>query len=191
MMNKPLFATPNLRLTAINPETDAIIEASWTMDLDYAERLRNAYGRPLMVSEIKKMQEKMLKEADEKRNQFHFAIRLLDGTLLGFAHLPWVSWSNGTTQLYICFGETIMLERFGQSAMQMVLRYIYTELNLYRVSISTPEYDHRLLQLYREAGFTEEVRQREYCFRNGQLWDRLIFGQLRDEWLDVELEAVR
>jgi hypothetical protein len=84
MMNKPLFEGPNLRLTAINPETDAALEALWTLDLDYAETLRNSFGRPLMVGEVKKLQEKMIKEADEKRNQFHFAVRTLEDTLIGF-----------------------------------------------------------------------------------------------------------
>lgn len=191
MMNKPLFEGPNLRLTAINPETDAVIEARWTLDLDYAENLRNSFGRPMMVGEVKKQQEKMLKEADEKRNQFHFAVRSLDDTLLGFIHLPWVAWSNGFSQLQLCFGQSAELERFGSTALQMILRYIYTELNLYRVSVSSPEYNERLIRLYQQAGFIEEVRQREYCFRNGQLWDRLIFGLLRDEWVEVELEAVR
>jgi len=191
MMNKPLFEVRNLRLTAINPETDAIIEARWTLDMDYAETLRNSFGRPLMVGEVKKLQEKMLKEADEKRNQFHFAVRSLDDTLIGFIHLPWVSWSNGFGQLQLSFGEQASLEQYGYTALQMILRYVYTELNLYRVSVSTPEYNERLIRLYRQAGFIEEVRQREFCFRNGQLWDRLIFGLLRDDWVEVELEAVR
>jgi RimJ/RimL family protein N-acetyltransferase len=191
MMNKPLFEGPNLRLTAINPDTDAIQEARWTLDLDYAESLRNSYGRPMMLHEIKKLQEKMLKEADEKRNQFHFAIRLLDETLIGFVHLPWVSWPNGICQLQMNFGEPAMLEMHGDAIIQMILRYIYTELNLYRVTASSPEYNGLLIHLYRQAGFSEEVRQREYCFRNGQLWDRLIFGLLRDEWAEVQLEAVR
>ena len=190
-MNKPLFEVPNLRLTAINPETDAFIEARWTLDMDYAETLRNSFGRPLMVGEVKKLQEKMLKEADEKRNQFHFAMRSLDDTLIGFIHLPWVSWSNGFGQLQLSFGEQASLEQYGYTALQMILRYVYTELNLYRVSVSTPEYNERLIRLYRQAGFIEEVRQREFCFRNGQLWDRLIFGLLRDDWVEVELEAVR
>lgn len=190
-MNKPLFEGPNLRLTAINPKSDAALEALWTLDLDYAETLRNSFGRPLMVGEVKKMQEKMIKEADEKRNQFHFAVRTLEDTLIGFIHLPWVSWSNGFGQLQLCFGEPASLEQHGMTALQMALRYIYTELNLYRVSVSSAEYNDRLIRLYRQAGFTEEVRQREFCFRNGQLWDRLIFGLLRDEWVEFELEAVR
>ncbi len=191
MLNKPLFEGPNVRLTAINPETDAIVEASWTLNLDYAESLRQSYGRPLLVHEVKKLQEKMLKDSDEKRNEFHFAVRLLDETLIGFVHLPHVSWPSGFCRLQLNFGERPMLERYGASAMQMILRYIFSELNLYRTSVHTPEYDQQLVALFRQAGFTEEVRQREYCFRNGQLWDRLIFGLLRDEWVEVELEAVR
>ena len=191
MMNRPLFEGLTLHLTSVNPETDAAIEARWTLDLDYAENLRDSFGRPMMVHEVKKLQEKINKEMDEKRNQIQFALRLLDDSLIGFVRLRWISWSNSFGQMQLCFGETSMMERHGREALGMILRYAYSELNLYRISVSAPEYNGHLIALYRQAGFTEEVRQREYCFRNGQLWDRLIFGLLRDEWVEVELEAVR
>jgi len=189
MMNRPLFEGRNLRLTAINPETDAVIEASWTLDPDYAESLRDSYGRPMMVHEVKKLQERMNKESDEKRNQYHFAARLLNDTLIGFVRLRWISWSNGFGQLQLNIAEAEMMDRYGLEALEMMLRYSFSELNLYRISVSAPEYNSPLTELYHRAGFTEEVRQREFYFRHGQLWDRLIFGLLRDEWVEVELEA--
>ncbi len=55
MMQTSLFESPNLRLTATDPEEDSKIEALWTYDLDYTRDILHTPARPLGALELKKI----------------------------------------------------------------------------------------------------------------------------------------
>jgi RimJ/RimL family protein N-acetyltransferase len=64
----------------------------------------------------------------------------------------------------------------------MLLRYAFDELNLYRLSASTVEYNTGAVRFFERAGFVVEVRRRQAIQRDGRRWDLLMLGLLRDEW---------
>ena len=59
---------------------------------------------------------------------------------------------------------------------------IFDELNLFRATLLLPDYDQAGIDLAEQAGFTLEVRMRQADYRNGQCWNRLIYGLLRPEY---------
>ncbi len=183
MLRTPLFESANLRLTAVDPEQDAKIEAAWTYDLDYSQDLIEMPARPLGAIELKKLHEDKLKRVDERGNQYYFAIHLKDGNhLAGFVRFPFIFWMHSTAMLRLGIADPSILARFGREALDMALVYGFRELNLYRVETVLPAYRKEMIDLMESAGFLMEVRRRQVFYRNGQYHDALHFGLLQEEW---------
>jgi RimJ/RimL family protein N-acetyltransferase len=192
MMRTQLFESPNLRLTAIDPEQDAKIETAWTYDLDYSQDLIEMPARPLGALELKKQHEEKLKHVDEKGNQYYFAIRLKDGDqLAGFIRFPFIFWMHSSAWLRLGIADPSILARFGHEALNMALTYGFRELNLYRIETILPSYRQDMIDLMESAGFLMEVRRRHAIYRSGQYYDALHFGLLQEEWKhQISEEAV-
>jgi diamine N-acetyltransferase len=62
------------------------------------------------------------------------------------------------------------------------LRYVFDELNLYRVNVVIAEYAASSIRRVIRLGFKQEVRRREVIFARGRYWDQLRFGLLESEW---------
>ena len=71
---------------------------------------------------------------------------------------------------------------YGSQALQMLLRFAFAELNLFRVTANVPEYNEAAIALLKKFGFTQEVCRRKALERDGRRWDMYVFGLLRDEW---------
>jgi RimJ/RimL family protein N-acetyltransferase len=183
MIGTQLFEGTEIHLTAIDAEKDAVLESAWMHDLSFADLQRQGTLHHLSVVEAKKHFEEMQKEASEKGNQFHFAIRVKsDQRLIGFVHIANVSWSNGSAFMRLVIAEPDDLGRYGQVVLDMLLTYVFRELNLYRVTVILPEYNREMAELWERAGFQLEVRMRDFYYRSGRLWDQLIYGMLSEEW---------
>ncbi len=63
-----------------------------------------------------------------------------------------------------------------------MLNYAFTELNLTRVTLFMFEYNLRALRSYEKAGFKLEGRIRGAMQRDGQRYNWLVMGVLKDEW---------
>lgn len=50
------------------------------------------------------------------------------------------------------------------------------------IALSVHATSERAIRAYRRAGFVEEGRLRQACFRNGRYHDELCFAILRREW---------
>jgi RimJ/RimL family protein N-acetyltransferase len=183
MIASQLFSSVNLRMAAVDVEKDAAQESIWTHDLAYAAQMHDAVVHPLRTMEIKKKFQEWAKESSEKSTRYFFAIRLKsDDRLIGFVHLPWMSWSNRSTILRIGLGETADLQQYGSELLGLALGFIFNELNLYRVTAPVPGYNLDYAALYERSGFMLEVRQREMCYRSGRRWDMLLYGCLAEDW---------
>ncbi len=181
-MNTRLFEGKLIRLTAPNPETDAQPLAAWTADSEYMRLLDMDPARPATV---KRWREELEREgAKDRPNSFFFSIRTLsDDKLIGFVGLWGLNWAHGDTFLGIGLGDREYWGRgYGTDAMRVILRYAFTELNLYRVSLDVFEYNTRAIRSYEKVGFVVEGRARRVLHRDGQRWDEIFMGILREEW---------
>jgi RimJ/RimL family protein N-acetyltransferase len=133
---------------------------------------------------LKKKYEKLEKEIEESRNIFYFAIRAReDDRLIGKAVVNRIEWSNGNGWIELGIGSAEDRRKgYGTQAAQMLLRFAFAELNLFRVTARVPEYNKAAIAMLLKFGFTEEVRRRQALDRDGRRWDLLVFGLLKDEW---------
>jgi RimJ/RimL family protein N-acetyltransferase len=213
MKHTPLFESEHLRLTPIDPEKDAQAVASWTYELEIAARLREEQpARPMAAFEVKKLYERWQKDADETNRQFLFAIRLRNehadttpkdtspatdpvdnktqSDIIGVVRIKHIEWVHGAAFLDLVLGEPTNWQNFAREALDLALRFAFDELSLFRVTAVIAEHNRPANDLFEQANFTLEVRQRHSVYWNKRTWDKLYFGLLRPEWKMQQLAGV-
>jgi len=185
-IHTPLFEAQDIRLGPIDYDRDPEVESRWTHDSEFMRMMELKPVRPLAPLMVKKQYEKLEKEIDQHRNMFYFTIRAReDDRLLGKAIFEWVDWANGNSYLTLGIGQGQDRGKgFGTQALDLLLRFAFAELSLFRVTIVIPEYNTAALALVRKFGFLEEVRRRRAILRDGREYDLLAFGLLRSEWAE-------
>ena len=180
----PLFESKDIRLGPIDHEHDPEVESRWTHDSEFMRLMELKPVRPQAPGMVRKSYESLEKEIEESKNLFYFTIRAReDDRLLGKAVLEWIDWSNGNGYLRIGLGSGQDRRKgFGTQALDLLLRFAFGELNLFRVTMVVPEYNQAATALLRKFGFVEEVRRRQALLRDERAWDLLVFGLLRSEW---------
>jgi RimJ/RimL family protein N-acetyltransferase len=189
-LEMPLFEGKDIRITAIDPEQDAAVISPWTHNLDFTHWIRRTPAHPLTVFELKKHFEEFLKESEEQRAKFAYAIRLREGDrLIGLLILNWVSWSNAVTYFGINIADSHDRQAYGPEALKMALAYFFDELNLNRVEAWAAEYNLEEMSQLEQEGFVQEARRRQVLYRQGRFWDCFIYGLLRAEWRGQQSEV--
>ncbi len=179
-----LFEGRDIRLGPIDHEKDPEIESKWTHDSEFMRMMQVDPARPASAAIIKKQYEKLEKQVDDDKNFYYFAIRAReDDRLIGKAMIQGVEWTNGNGWLQLGIGSTEDRRKgYGSQALTMLLRFVFAELNLFRVSARVPEYNEAAVALLKKFGFSEEVRRRQALDRDGRRWDLIVFGLLNSEW---------
>lgn len=179
-MNTPLFRGQLVHLVALYPEKDAEIAAKWSQDSEFLRYFDTAPARPSLSRNAREWME----QAGSKDNEFPFLVRTLaDDRAIGYVGLEDVSWSNGDAFVGIGLGDRNDWGKgFGTDAMRVILRYAFSELNLWRVSLNVFEYNPRAIRSYEKIGFTVEGHCRKFLNRDGRRWDLIYMGILKEEW---------
>lgn len=185
-----LFTGKLIFLAAIDHANDPQVETRWTHDSGYMRLLYSEPLRPLSPAQLKKNYEAIEKEM-EGRGLFHFTIRSRqDDRLLGFIRLFWVDWANGNGNVRLGIGDPEDRRKgYGSEALQLLMAYAFTELNLHRLSAMVAEYNQAGVDFFLKAGFLEEVRRRQAQNRDGRRWDVIHYGILRPEWERAQQEG--
>jgi len=177
-----LFRGKLVRFCAADPESLSKSFVHWTHDSEYWRLLAATPPYPWSQEGVRKFIEKDL-EKDDPRNIF-FAIRTLeDDRVIGELGLDGISYTQGETFVGIGIGERDYWDKgYGTDAMNILLRYAFTELNLERVTLTVFEYNARAIRSYEKCGFRVEGHSRETLHREGRRWDVIFMGILQEEW---------
>ena len=183
-IDRQLFEGKLINLRPIDHENDPQVESHWTHDLILMRSLSRKEAMPQSVAQIKKKYEAIEKKVDEAKNLFHFTIRdKQDSRYLGFIRIEGIEWTHGIGSLRLAIGDAAERNKgYGSDAIQLMLRFAFDELNLYRLSAAVCEDNPQALRFFKRYAFVEEVRRRKAILRDGQTWDVIHLGILRDEW---------
>ena len=154
-----------IRFGPIDHEKDPASESKWTHDAEYLRLLDTRPARPASPAEMKKRYEALEKVIEESKNQFYFTIRLRsddpeqNDRLVGFARLYEIEWSHGVSQVTLGIGDPGDRRKgYGTEVLNLLLRYAFSELNLFRLSSIIPEYNPGALRLFQKAGFSSSFK---------------------------------
>lgn len=183
MLDTNIFHGTLVRLTTEDPEVASKAFSGWSRDTEYTRLLDNDPARLWSAKKIQAWIEKDFERGVQ--NGFFFEIRTLsEDRLIGFVGLFGLSWSHGDIWVGIGLGDREYWGKgYGTDALQVVLRYAFTELNLRRVTLGVFAYNLRAIKSYEKAGFKVEGQLRQYIARDGQRHDMIVMGALREEWL--------
>ncbi|HET7628226.1 MAG TPA: GNAT family protein [Bacillales bacterium] len=73
---------------------------------------------------------------------------------------------------------------FGTDAMKALIRYLFRTMNLNRIQLDTWSGNERAIASYKKCGFVVEGRLRNDAFVDGNYYDTIIMGLLKDEFQD-------
>lgn len=184
----PLFEGTLIRLGPIDHEKDPEIVSRWTHNAGFMRTMYTEPMRPLPVWQAKKKLEELEKSIEEDKNLFHFRIRARgDDRLVGIAEILWISWTNLSGYVRLGIGSQEDLRKgYGRETLSLLLRYAFSELNLYRLTALIPDYNLPAQRLFKSFGYVEEVRRREALERDSRRWDLLHYGLLANEWKETK-----
>jgi RimJ/RimL family protein N-acetyltransferase len=120
-----------------------------------------------------------------KPETFSFAIETLDEPrYIGGCGLNKIDWKNRVAQVGIFIGlELYRGQGYGTDAMNVLLRFIFDQMNMNKVRLEVFSFNARAIKSYEKCGFVREGVMRQELFRDGQYHDIVAMGILRDEWL--------
>lgn len=118
----------------------------------------------------------------------HFVIEVIKGESavpVGTVGLHGINNKDHNTTFGIAIGDKDYWNKgYGTEAARLLIDYGFEQLNLHRIHSFALSFNERSIRMHKRVGFTEEGRQREAMFKNGEYCDYVIFGMLRDEWKD-------
>jgi RimJ/RimL family protein N-acetyltransferase len=114
-----------------------------------------------------------------------FEIHVKDGPLIGVAYVGHISEHNRHGTVSITIGDRDYWgQGYGRAALRLLLAYSFRELGLHRVRAEAFAYNAAWKRLLDGAGFTKEGVARDYLRRDGQYWDKVLYGLLAPEYTE-------
>ncbi len=116
-----------------------------------------------------------------------FAITTEALGLVGSANLVDIDWKNNNAFHGMMLGEpAVRGQGIGLDTIMATMRYAFEELHLERLDGSMIEYNEASLAVYcRKCNWQVEGRQRNWYFRGGRYWDRIMVGVTRQDYMDL------
>lgn len=174
-----IFKGKFLKLTAVR-ETDADEMAIWQENSEYLRKLDTDFAMP---KSIESMREYDLSKGPGS-GAIEFRLRTIEeDSLIGFVALHSIEWNNQACLLAIGIGNPEFRGKgYGTDGLNLILSYAFNELNLNRVGLDVISYNLQAIKTYEKVGFTVEGRKRNAVLRDGNQYDLVIMGLLREEW---------
>ena len=121
--------------------------------------------------------------AGDPLNQ-RFAIDAPGTGLVGTANLVDIDWKNNHAFHGMMIGDPSMRGRgIGVDVIMATMRYAFDELHLRRLDGSMIAYNEASLAVYLgKCAWKEEGRQRDWYYRGGRYWDRVLVGVHADDY---------
>ena len=119
-----------------------------------------------------------------------FAVRLLENDeLLGNAGFKSVGEIHRTAEMGIMLGNPKYQRKgYGMEAINLLLDYGFSFLNLRNISLSVFEYNEPAYNLYKKVGFKEVGRLRKALEIMGKTYDVIIMDMLKEEFQSVYIK---
>jgi RimJ/RimL family protein N-acetyltransferase len=167
-----------VRIRAIE-KTDIDEIMKWVNDPEVKSNLLMRY--PVSQCQEEKWIETAL-AADNQRNKT-FALETKDGVYLGGIGLHKIDWENSNAEVGIVIGKKEYWDKgYGTDAMMAMLDFGFNQMNLHRIYLRVFEFNHRGIRSYEKCGFKREGVLRHDRYKEGQYYDTVMMGILKEEF---------
>jgi len=127
----------------------------------------------------------------QQQNCLNLGIYLEEtNALIGYAGITGISTTNHSGEYFIFIGEKACWgQGVGTAVTKQVVHIGFTSHHLNRIMLTVSEPNVGGVKAYAKAGFREEGRLRQACYRQGQYHDKIVMSLLKSEWQQQVTEA--
>jgi len=164
--------------------------ALYPVEAEDVEQLRDIVNDPAI--RIPVMNRRPYSLADEEDwfeeqrtddDQVNFAVyHTGDGQLIGNVGLEMTDTASRVASIGYFIDTDYHSEGYGTEAVQMLVEYVFNELNMHRLWARVQAGNDKSIGLLEKLGFEQEAELREHGYVDGAYRDILIMGLLRDEY---------
>ena len=160
--------------------SDLKLFLEWFNDQDVIQYL-SAY---LPMTEMG--EEKWIEDLEKEEKKVIFVIETKEEKKpIGTCGLQEIDYKNQRADFGISIGEKDFWSKgYGTEATMLIIDYGFSQLNLNRISSAAFGFNTRSRNLHKKLGFKEEGCRRQNWFRNGKFQDDIMFGLLREDWIN-------
>ncbi|KYH35470.1 spermidine N(1)-acetyltransferase [Clostridium tepidiprofundi DSM 19306] len=160
---------------------DAKLAHQYINDFELRKFLTPGIPYPLTLEEEQNWVDSQSKS---DKNTFSFAIESIkDSKYIGGCGINNIDWKNSIATVGIFIGNKNYLGKgFGTDAMNLLLEFIFCEMNIHKVKLHVYSFNKRAIRSYEKCGFVKEGTLRQELFREGKYHDEYIMGILREEF---------
>lgn len=175
---KDIISGKNLYLNKIQKE-DIEFLYPWFADSNFLKYYDYVKPNPLSKEEV----DEIFLEYEKKKSEIFVIKNLSNDKIIGIAGIDDIIKDNEVGTLFIGFGEKKERGKgYGKETIKLLLNYGFNELNLYRIQLNVLEFNTHAIHLYERFGFKKEGAFREFVLRDGNRYDLLLYGLLKNEW---------
>lgn len=106
------------------------------------------------------------------------------GETIGGASLYNIRWFNRNAYVSIFVDIDKQGRGYGKAILRSILKFAFEIMNLERITAEIYEYNEHSIKLFESSGFVVEGRLRKAKYMDGKYWDIIVYGLLKDEYLD-------
>jgi len=119
----------------------------------------------------------------------HYAIHKRAGQeLIGYGMIALIDRYHRQCKMGIVIGEKQEWgQGYAQEALQAVIAYCFTHLNMNRIGAEVYDFNQRAIQLFERFGFKREGTLRGAVLKKGKFANEYVYGLLRQKWKDVAM----
>ncbi|WP_371587193.1 GNAT family N-acetyltransferase [Streptomyces virginiae] len=108
---------------------------------------------------------------------------LADGSVVGMVDYRDLDPYAGVATLGVTIGERELWGRgHGSEALRLLVDHLFGTYGLSRLELDTWSGNERAVRAFGKLGFREEGRRRSAVLLEGERYDSVLFGMLREEW---------
>jgi len=117
------------------------------------------------------------------KDEYSFAIETLDSLYIGGCGLNRVDWKNRSCIVGIFIGDKSYWGKgYGTDAMNVLIKFIFDEMNLNRIQLNVYSYNERAIKSYEKSGFVKEGVLRQALYKGGAYHDEIIMSLLKEAY---------
>jgi RimJ/RimL family protein N-acetyltransferase len=174
-----LFKGQLVRLRAIEPD-DAETMFRHRQD-DEISRLDARIQWPQSLADVRRRLDARAKK--KPTDDEDLLIETLDGHLVGDISVQSTDSRSGAFSIGIGIRERSEWGKgYAKEAMLLMLRYMYHERRYQKCNLGVYAYNKRAIAFYRHLGFVDEGRLRSNHFTDGEYYDEILLGMIREEF---------
>ncbi|MBN2305588.1 MAG: GNAT family N-acetyltransferase [Anaerolineae bacterium] len=135
--------------------------------------------------------EQWIESPDRDRSaEIGFAIQTKAGQIIGYVGVTWLNHTHRLALLGEKIGDPAYWSRgYGSDALMLLTDYVFDWLDMRKAWALTTSMNARVMRMMEKLGYTFEGRNREGTLADGQRFDWLYYGILREEWPGYAVKA--